>query len=208
TLTTPGAVASFCEAHARFGKLPLARCLEAAVHYARDGYPVSARLSRWIAETASELAQDPASAALFPVGKSQLANPALARTLEAIAAQGRAGFYEGEVAVQLARLGGFFREEDLAAQRAYWGEPIRGTYRGVTIYETPAPTQGFTVLEMLNLVEPLELGAYQGADHVHLLVQAKQLAYHDRDRWLADPRHSELPVARLISKAYANERRK
>ena len=207
TLTTPGAVASFCEAHARFGKLPLARCLEHAIGYARDGYPVSARLARWIAETASELAQHPASAALFPVGKSQLANPALARTLEAIAAQGRAGFYEGEVAVQLAKLAGFFREEDLAAQRAYWGEPIRGSYRGVTICETPAPTQGFTVLEMLNLIEPLELGRFHGPDHVHLLVQAKQIAYHDRDRSLGDPRFVEVPMERLISKAYADKRR-
>jgi gamma-glutamyltranspeptidase/glutathione hydrolase len=207
TLTTPGAVASFCEAHERFGKLPLARCLEHAIGYARDGYPVSPRVARWIKETAGELAQDPASAALFPTGKSQLANPALARTLEAIAAQGRAGFYEGEVAAELARLGGIFRETDLAAQRAYWGEPIRGSYRGVTLYETPAPTQGFTVLEMLNLIEPLELGPFLGPDHVHLLVQAKQIAYHDRDRWLGDPRFVEVPTARLISKSYASERR-
>ncbi len=212
TLTTPGAVASFCEAHTRYGRLTLARCLEAAARYARDGYPVSERLARWIAETAAELRQDAGSAALFLSGGPRLTNPALARTLEAIAAQGRAGFYEGEVAAALARFsaerGGFFHSVDLAAQRAYWGEPISGTYRGVTIYETPAPTQGFTVLEMLNLIEPLELGPYHGPDHVHLLVQAKQLAYHDRDRWLADPRHAEVPAAQLVSKAYADERRK
>ena len=212
TLTTPGAVASLCEAHTRYGRLPLARCLEAAVHYARDGYPVTERLTRWIAETAAELRQDAGSAALFLGGGTKLANPALARTLEAIAAQGRAGFYDGEVAAALGRFsaerGGFFRSADLAAQRAYWGEPISGSYRGVTIYETPAPTQGFTVLEMLNLIEPLNLGPYHGPDHVHLLVQAKQLAYHDRDRWLADPRHAKLPIARLISKAYAADRRK
>jgi len=208
TLTTPGAVASFCEAHARFGKLPLARCLEPAIHYARDGYPVTARLSRWIAETATDLAQDPASAALFPAGQSQLANPALARTLEAVAAEGRAGFYDGEIAAELAKLGGFFTQSDLAAQRAHWGEPLRGTYRGVTIYETPPPTQGCAVLEMLNLIEPLELGPFLGPDHVHLLVQAKQIAYHDRDRWLADPRFAEVPVERLISKSHAAERRR
>jgi gamma-glutamyltranspeptidase len=211
TLTTPGAVASFCEAHARYGRLPLARCLEAAVHYARDGYPVSERLARWISETAAELAQDAGSAALFLRGGAKLANPALARTLEAIAAQGRAGFYEGEIAAALARFsaerGGFFRSADLAAQRAYWGEPISGTYHGVTIYETPPPTQGFTVLEMLNLIEPLELGPYHGPDHIHLLVQAKQLAYHDRDSWLADPRRADVPVAQLIAKAYAAQRR-
>ena len=217
TLTTPGAVASFAEAHQRFGRLALARCLQDAIHYAREGYPVTARLARWIAETASELARDDASAALFlpgggaPAPGARLRNVALARTLEAIGAQGRTGFYEGEVARALGRFsaegGGFFLAEDLAAQRAYWGEPIRGSYRGVTIYETPAPTQGFTVLEMLNLIEPLELGPYLGADHVHLLVQAKQLAYQDRDRSLADPRFAKVPVDRLISKGYAAERR-
>jgi hypothetical protein len=185
TLTTPGAVASFCAAHQRYGKLPLGRCLQDAIHYARDGYPVSERLARWTKETNAELAQDPGSAALFL--RSPGKNPALARTLEAIAAQGRAGFYEGEVAAQLAGLGGIFTAADLAAQPAEWGEPIHGTYRGVTIYETPAPTQGFTVLEMLNLLEPLELHKrdFLGPDHVHLLVQAKQIAYNDRDRWLA-----------------------
>ncbi|HEY5900187.1 MAG TPA: gamma-glutamyltransferase family protein [Burkholderiales bacterium] len=211
TLTTPGSVASFCEAHARFGKLPLARDLESAIYYARDGFPVTAKLSRWIAETAAEL--DDASKAIFLADKKKLRNPNLARTLEAIAHQGRAGFYEGEVAASLARFakesGGFFTQSDFDAQRSTWGEPIRGTYRDVTIYETPAPTQGFTVLEMLNLVEPLELAnkSFLGADHVHLLVQAKQIAYHDRDRWLADPLFAGVPVDRLTSKSYANERR-
>jgi len=208
TLTTPGAVASFCAAHERHGRLPLARCLQDAIHYARDGYPVTKRLARWIEETKAELAQDPASAALFL--RSPGKNPALARTLEAIASDGRAGFYEGEVARQLASLGGFFTQSDLAAQQAYWGEPIRSGYRGVTIYETPAPTQGFTVLEMLNLLEPLELSKreFLGPDHVHLLVQAKQIAYNDRDRWLGDPRFVDIPIEKLLSKSYADERRR
>jgi len=209
TLTTPGAVASFCEAHARYGRLPLARCLQDAIHYAGDGFPVSARVSRWIEQTAAEM--DTASKAIFlPDGKpaTLLRNVRLAETLRAIAAHGRAGFYEGDVAKKLAKLGGFFTARDLAAQGAYWGEPIRGTYRDVTIYETPAPTQGFTVLEMLNLIEPLELGPFLGPDHVHLLVQAKQIAYHDRDRWLADPRFAEVPVERLLSRPHADERRR
>ena len=211
TLTTPGAVASFCEAHARHGRLPFARCLQDAIRYAGDGFPVSARVSRWIEQTAPEL--DKASKAIFlpdgkaPAAGSVLRNVRLAETLRALADHGRAGFYEGAVAKNLAKLGGFFTERDLAAQRAYWEEPIRGTYRGVTIYETPAPTQGFTVLEMLNLIEPLDLGPFLGPDHVHLLVQAKQIAYHDRDRWLADPRFAEVPMERLVSKSYAGERR-
>ncbi len=206
TLTTPGAVASFCEAHARHGRLPFARLFQDAIHYAADGFPVSARVSRWIEQTAPEM--DAATAAIFRRGAKVLKNPNLASTLRAIAAHGRAGFYEGEVARKLARLGGFFTERDLAAQGAYWGEPIRGTYRGVTICETPAPTQGFTVLEMLNLIEPLELGPFLGPDHVHLLVQAKQIAYHDRDQWLADPRFAAVPMEKLLSKSYADERRR
>jgi gamma-glutamyltranspeptidase/glutathione hydrolase len=205
TLTTPGAVASFCEAHARHGRLPFARCLQDAIGYAADGFPVTERLSRWIEETAPEM--DTATAAIYPRGKQVLTNPKLADTLRAIAAQGRAGFYEGEVAGHLVKLGGFFTERDLAAQGACWGEPIRGSYRGVTIYETPAPTQGFTVLEMLNLLEPFDLGPFLGPDHVHLLVQAKQIAYQDRDRWLGDPRFSKVPTERLISKEYAAKRR-
>ena len=205
TLTTPGAVASFCEAHARYGRLPFARCLQDAIHYAEEGFPVSARVSRWIEQTAPEM--DAATAAIFRRGAKVLRNPNLASTLRAIAARGRAGFYEGEVARKLAGLGGFFNERDLAAQGAYWGEPIRGAYRGVTIYETPAPTQGFTVLEMLRLIEPLELGPFLGPDHVHLLVQAKQIAYHDRDQWLADPRFADVPIERLISRAHADIRR-
>jgi gamma-glutamyltranspeptidase/glutathione hydrolase len=211
TLTTPGAVASFCEAHARYGRLPFARCLQDAIHYAAEGFPVSARVSRWIEQTAAEL--DAASKAIFlregkaPVAGSRIRNVRLAETLRALAAHGRAGFYEGAVARNLAKLGGFFTERDLAAQGAYWGEPIRGTYRGVTICETPAPTQGFTVLEMLNLIESFELGPFLGPDHVHLLVQAKQIAYHDRDRWLADPRFADVPMDRLISRTHADEKR-
>jgi gamma-glutamyltranspeptidase/glutathione hydrolase len=206
TLTTPGAVASFCEAHARYGRLPFARCLQDAIYYAGEGFPLSAKVARWIEQTAPEM--DAATRAIFLSKSPVLKNVRLAETLRAIAAHGRAGFYEGEVAKKLAQLGGFFTERDLAAQGAYWGEPIRGSYRGVTIYETPAPTQGFTVLEMLNMIEPLELGEFLGPDHVHLLVQAKQIAYHDRDRWLGDPRFAHVPMDRLISKRYAEERRK
>ncbi len=220
TLTVPGAVASWCEAHARFGKLPLKRDLEAAIHYAGEGFPITSRLAGWIDEVKNDLAQHADSAKLFlpggkpPAAGSRLRNPGLARTLGAIAAHGRAGFYEGEVAAELERFakeaGGFFRKQDLSAQTSAWGKPLQGTYRGVTLYETPAPTQGFTVLEMLNLLEPLELRSkpYLGPDHVHLLVQAKQIAYHDRDRVLADPRFARVPLDRLISKDYAKARRK
>jgi gamma-glutamyltranspeptidase len=213
TLTVPGAVASWAEAHARYGRLPLARCLEQAIGYARDGAPVSAKLAQFIEMAKAELAACPEAAAIFLRGGTTLVNAGLARSLEHIAHEGRAGFYEGETMREMVRYaeanGGFFRAPDFAAQKAPWGEPLAGTYRGVTIYQTPPPTQGATVLQMLNLVEPLELHRLPllGPERVHLLVQAKQLAYHDRDRFLADPRFAEVPVERLISKAYADERR-
>jgi gamma-glutamyltranspeptidase len=219
TLTTPGSVASWGEAHTAYGRLPLARSLESAIGYARDGFPVTERLAGWIAHAAQDLAPHAEAAALFmpgdqlPRAGTTLVNAGLARTLEAVATAGPAGFYEGDVGAELARFaaehGGFFTRADLVAQTARWGEPISGTYRDVTLYETPAPTQGFTVLEMLNLLEPFELHRreFMGADHVHLMVQAKQVAYHDRDRHLGDPRFVDVPLERLISKAHAAERR-
>jgi len=220
TLTVPGGVASWCEAHAAYGRLPLARSLAAAIGHARDGFPVTARVAQQIESAAAENVFNAEGRAIFtptgapPAAGTKLANPDLARTLERIAGAGREGFYGGETARELARFaretGGFFDEADLRAQDAAWAEPISTTYRGVTIYETPAPTQGFTVLEMLNLVEPLDIGRWEflGPDHVHFLVQAKQLAYHDRDRHLADPEFAPVPIDTLISRAYAGERRK
>ncbi len=220
TLTVPGAVASWAEVHSKYGKLPLARALESAIGYARDGFPVTQRLADFMAMVKADLVAHEDTARIFlpggdtPRAGTKLSNPDLARSLEAIGQNGWSGFYEGEVAKELARFseakGGFFRLPDLAAQKAIWGDPITSTYRDVTIYNTPPPTQGFAVLSMLNLVEPYELHKrdFLGPDHVHLLVQAKQLAYHDRDQFVADPRHVDVPTERLISKAYANERRK
>jgi gamma-glutamyltranspeptidase/glutathione hydrolase len=165
TLTTPGAVASWVEAHRAYGRLPLQRDLQTATACAREGFEVTARLARWIHDTAPELAPHAESAAIFlpdgqpPRAGATLTNHDLARTLDALAADGHAGFYGGEVAREMARFaqsnGGFFTEADLKNQSARWGEPLQGRYRGVTIYETPPPTQGFTVLEMLNLLEPV-----------------------------------------------------
>ena len=220
TLTTPGAVDGWCEAHAAFGRLPLARDLSAAVACAQEGFEVTGRLAAWTAATADVLGGSPEAAAIFlPGGRpprpgQRLRNPDLALTLERIGASGRGGFYEGPTARELARFsreeGGFFTERDLAQQRARWGEPISTSYRGVTIYETPPPTQGLSVLQMLNLLEPYDLSRLDrlGPDAVHLQVQAKQIAFHDRDRLVADPDFVQVPVARLVSKEYADERRR
>ncbi|HZN23812.1 MAG TPA: gamma-glutamyltransferase [Burkholderiales bacterium] len=220
TLTTPGAVSSWCAAHAEYGQLPLRRDLEAATGYARNGFPVTRRLSEAIeAAHRDGVFNDYASRIFVPHGivprtGQKLVNPGLARVFERIGSDGAAGFYGSETAAALAAYaraeGGFFDEADLRAQTASWGEPLRATYRDVDIYETPAPTQGFTVLEMLNIIEPYDVGGMDplGPDLVHLMTQAKQIAYHDRDTLLADPAFATVPLERLTSKGYADERRR
>ncbi|MBT3533361.1 MAG: gamma-glutamyltransferase family protein, partial [Rhodospirillaceae bacterium] len=220
TLTTPGAVASWSLAHDDYGRLPMARILESAIGYARNGHPVTGRLADLTILAEAELAEHPESAGIFlsngkvPDPGSIQVNENLARTLESYARDGWSGFYEGDVAKEMARFsaeqGGIFTADDLARQKATWGEPIVGTYRDVTIYNTPAPTHGFTVLEMLNLLEPLELHKMPllSAARIHLLVQAKQIAFNDRDQLLGDPDFVDVPIDRLISKSYAGQRAK
>lgn len=220
TLTVPGGVASWIAAHAAHGRLPLPRVLEAAIGYARDGFPVTARLAAFIEMMRDELARHPETAAVLlpggavPLAGTKLTNPNLANTLQAIAERGRAGFYEGPVAAEMSRFsreqGGFFGLDDLARQDATWGTPLTGRYRDVTIFNTPPPTQGFSVIEMLNMVEAFDPRAMDllGTDRLHLLVQAKQIAYHDRDLLLADPAFADIPIETLISRDYAGRRRK
>jgi gamma-glutamyltranspeptidase len=218
TLTVPGGVASWIEAHHACGRLSLGRVLETAIGYARDGFPVTARLASFIEMMRDDLLQQCEAAKLFlpggvvPTAGTRLANPDLANTIQAIADHGWQGFYAGPVAAEMARFsqasGGFFRLLDFEHQKAIWGAPLTGRYRDVTIFNTPPPTQGFTVLEMLNLIEPYEPHRMDlfGPDRLHLLVQAKQIAYHDRDRLLADPAFAEIPVETLISRDYARKR--
>jgi len=218
TLTVPGSVASWTEAHAAHGRLPLRRLIEGAIDYACNGFPVTGRLAGFITTMRKDLAEHRETASIFlpggavPKAGACLANKNLARTLEAVADGGWAGFYEGPVAKEMARfarrVGGFFSLSDFARQKTAWGEPLAGQYRDVTIYNTPPPTQGFTVIEMLNLLEPRRLHRkrFLGPDHIHLLVQAKQIAYSDRDSVLADPDYADVPVERLISKEYAKRR--
>lgn len=219
TLTVPGAVASWCAAHDEYGRLTRQAVLEPAIALADEGFPASERLVGWMPPVVDEGALNAAARAVFlpdghiPRAGQRIVNRELARSLEHIARDGWHGFYDGEVAAALlayaGRNAGFFAAADLARQQARWGESIVGTYRGITIHQTPPPTQGFCVLQMLKLLEGFDVRAWPflGVDHVHHLVQAKQLSYHDRDRWLADSDYVDVPVARLVSDAYADERR-
>jgi gamma-glutamyltranspeptidase/glutathione hydrolase len=218
--TVPALVAGWAAAHAAYGRRPLAELLAPAIEYARDGFPATARLVYWTRDTASVLAAQPAAAAIYlPGGEvprpgQRLRCPDLARTLEAVAADGAPGFYAGPVGRELCRAsragGGLFGAEDLAAVRAEWGAPLTGAYRGVTIHETPPPTQGMAALAMLALVEGDDVArlGWQSADTVHLLVEAKKLAFADRNRYLADPAFAPVPTGRLLDRGYLAERRR
>ncbi len=221
SVTVPGAVDGWSELLARHGTITLADALGPAIGYARDGFPVCEVAAGQWQDVAPVLAQEPEAASVYlPGGRAPRAgdvfrNPRLAHSLETIAAGGRDAFYRGPIAravcSHLGSRGGLIDEEDFAACRADWVEPIHSSYRGCDVFELPPNTQGFVVLEMLNILEGYDMGAlgHNSAACLHLIVEAKRLAFADRDAHLADPRHVDPGLlATLISKDYAAERRR
>jgi len=219
-VSVPGAVDGWFTLHGRFGRLPMERLLAPAVGYAREGFPVSEVIAAQWAEDVLLLAQFPNFLATFaPGGRAprkgeRFRNPDLARTLETIAREGRDAFYRGEIAraidLYMKKAGGFLSADDLAAHASTWVEPLSTTYRGHEVWELPPNGQGIAVLQMLNLLEGYDLAGlgFGSPEHLHLLVEAKKLAFADRARWCSDPDFCSIPVAELISKEYAAERQK
>jgi gamma-glutamyltranspeptidase/glutathione hydrolase len=221
SVSVPGVVDGWSELLARYGTIKLDRALGPAIGYARDGYAVSEIVSNQWKDVQAILARDPAAAATFlPGGHSPAAgdvfrNPHLAATLEQIARGGRDAFYKGPIAKAIAddmrRRNGLLTEADFAANRPDWVEPISTSYRGYDVLELPPNTQGVVALEMLNILEGFDLRSmrHNSAEYLHLLVEAKRMAFADRDAWLADA-GSVPPEAlkRMLSKDYAAERRR
>ena len=219
TVTVPGAVDGWFEVHRRYGKLPMAQLLETAIAYARKGYPISHVLSFKIQEAMGELSRYSTSKDLFlPEGKAPrpgdvLTNPGLASSLEKIAREGRDVFYRGEIGREIVRFsrenGGLLSEQDFLDHHSDWGKPVSTQYRGFTVYETAPNSQGLTALLMLNLLEGYDLASmgYQSPDHLHLMVEAKKVAFADRNRYISDPEKVKIPVDELLSKDYAAKRR-
>jgi gamma-glutamyltranspeptidase / glutathione hydrolase len=221
SVSVPGVVDGWSELLARYGTITLDRALEPAIGYARDGYAVSEIIANQWKDVEAILARDPVAAATFlPGGHSPAAgdvfrNPHLAASLELIAKGGRDAFYKGPIAKAIAddmrRRNGLITEADLAANKPDWVEPISTTYRGYDVLELPPNTQGVVALEMLNILEGFDIKSmrHNSAEYLHLLVEAKRMAFADRDAWLADPR-SVPPEAlkRMLSKEYAAERRR
>ncbi len=201
--------------------LPGSELFEAAITYARDGIPVSRSLADWLVQDVPILTKYPATAAIFLPGGSvpgegqRLVQADLARSLQEIATEGaRAGFYEGALAGRicgtLEKQGSPLRADDFATFKAEWVEPITTTYRGYEVYELPPNTQGFTALQILNLIEGYDVVAWgEGtADYYHYMAEAVKIAFADREEWLTDPRFVNIPVQQLIDKKYAEKRRR
>jgi gamma-glutamyltranspeptidase/glutathione hydrolase len=219
SVSVPGAVDGWCELNARFGRRPLAQLLAPSIEYARAGFPVTEIIAAGWAADGGTLRDAPGFARVYlPNGRAPAAgetfvNAPLGEAYELIARGGRDAFYRGPIGAALhdtvAACGGFVTRDDLAAHRSEWVEPVATTYRGWQVFQLPPNGQGIAVLEMLNILEGFDLAAFGfgSAEHLHVLLEAKKLAFEDRARFYADPRHARVPIDALISKPYAAARR-
>jgi gamma-glutamyltranspeptidase/glutathione hydrolase len=221
SVSVPGVVDGWSELLAKHGTITLAQALEPAIKYARDGFAVSEIIAWQWRDVADMLARDPNTASVFlPGGKPPapgdvFKNPGLANSLEQIAKGGRDVFYKGAIAKAIAdemqKRGGLIAAQDLAANHPDWVEPLSTTYRGYKVMELPPNTQGIVALETLNILEGFDVKAlgHNTAPYLHLLVEAKRIAFADRDTWLGDPSTTpEAAIKRMLSKDYAAERRR
>ena len=219
-VSVPGAVDGWYQLHGRYGRLPMDEILAPAIAYAMNGFPVSEVIACYFETNTKRIGQYPGFAETFmPNGRvprkgEMFRNPRLANTYEAIAAKGRDEFYKGEIArkidAYMAEQGGLLSYDDLAAHESEWVTPVSTNYRGWDVYELPPNGQGIAALQILNLLEGFDIAAmgFGSTEYLHTLVEAKKLAFEDRAKFYADMDFVEVPVAQLISKEYAAERRK
>lgn len=218
SVTVPGAVEGWSQAHRRFGRLPWKELFEAAIYYADHGYAVPEIVhDYWIPEEAMLQKTEEARRVFLPGGKppelgAKFVNPDLAKALRLVAEQGRDAFYKGPIAQAIVQtssaFGGTMQLDDLADFSTEWVEPISIDYRGWKIYELPPNVQGMAALEMLNIMsnfQPNKEGP-QGTIELHKKIEAMKLAYSDLYRYNADPRFAKVPVKGLLSREYGAQR--
>ena len=222
-VSVPGAVDGWFEMHKRFGKLQMKDNLAPAIRYAREGFPLSELIAYlWQRNVAafSDETRFPNVKDTYTVNgrtprKGEIfKNPRLANTLEKIANEGRDAFYKGDIARKIdaffKRMNGFLSYKDLAEHKSDWVEPLSTNYRGYDVWELPPNGQGIAALQMLNILEGYDFKKipFGSPEHIHLFVEAKKVVFEDRAKFYADPDFVKIPVKELISKEYANERRK
>jgi gamma-glutamyltranspeptidase/glutathione hydrolase len=219
-ISVPGAVDGWFELHKKFGKLPMSTVLAPAIRYAREGFPVTQSIAGGMQASAG-LANEVGGfkTTFMPSGRMPaegeiFRSPDLAATYTLLAEKGRDAFYRGEIADKIdaffASNGGFLRKIDFEKHTSTWVDPVSVNYRGYDVYELPPNSQGIAALQMLNILEGFDLKAmgFQSAEALHVMIEAKKLAFEDRAKFYADPEFARIPLAGLLSKTYAAERRK
>jgi gamma-glutamyltranspeptidase/glutathione hydrolase len=226
TVTVPGAVDGWFALHERFGKLSMKKVLEPAIRYAEQGYPVSQLVAdywrrnfRGFERNAKDIEEIANAKATYlidgraPTHGEIFRNPDLARTYRALAAGGRNAFYKGKLAKTMdayfRRIGGDLRLKDFAAHTGDWVDPVGVNYRGYDVYELPPNTQGIAALQMLKMLEAYDLKSMGrgSADAIHVMVEAKRLAFEDLYKFYADTASYNAPIEELVSDGYAAKRR-
>ncbi|HIF57300.1 MAG: gamma-glutamyltransferase [bacterium] len=216
SVSVPGAVAAWLDAHERFGTKPFQQLLEPAIGYATNGFPVSKRLAQDF-ESQGRALNEPGKQLYLPGGKAPpigtlLKNEALGATLQRIANEGRKGFYNGEIAKRLAQfieeLGGHLRAEDFATHTSTWVSPLRGDYLNHSFLVMPPNTQGVAQLAYMEMAKShsIESLGHNTASYLHTMIELKKLAFADRDRWVADPDKAHVPVDRMLDPEYLRTR--
>jgi gamma-glutamyltranspeptidase/glutathione hydrolase len=228
SVSVPGAVDGWFELHERFGRLSMEEILQPTIDYARGGFPVTELIGYYFGVAGKWFPVyhrmglieeiDNYKATYWLEGRplqegDVFKNPDLANTLELIAKGGRAAFYHGEIAdtmdAYMRRIGGPLRKIDFENHSSEWVEPQSVNYRGYDVWELPPNGQGIAALQMLNILEGFDLRAmgFGSADHLHVMAEAKKLAFEDRARFYADPEFYDVPLDTLLSKDYAAQRR-
>jgi len=219
-VSVPGCVDGWFEMHDMFGRLAMKDILQPAINYARDGFPVTEVIAYYLQMGTERLKEYRNIKEVYmPGGKAPskgeiFRNPYLASTLEKISKGGRNEFYRGSIAraidAFMKKNGGFLTYDDLSRHHSEWVEPVSTNYRGYDVWELPPNGQGIAALQMLNILEGYDIASmgFGSAEYMHIFTEAKKLAFEDRAKYYADPTFITTPVAQLISKKYAAERRK
>lgn len=218
TIDIPGAVAGWDALRSRFGTLPFSKLLAPAIYYAQNGFPLAERNARyWVSKRLMNQPGYKETYILWPEAPKpgdMFRNPALANSLRQIAAHGRDAFYNGPMTETMVKFldahGGLHTLEDFRDFQPEWVEPVSTTYRGWTVYELPPNGQGIAALSMLNIMEHFPMAQYghNSVDALHVMIEAKKLAYADMYKYVGDPRFTPIPVKQLISKELADKRAK
>ncbi|PKP52669.1 MAG: gamma-glutamyltransferase [Bacteroidetes bacterium HGW-Bacteroidetes-1] len=219
-VTVPGCVDGWNELHQKFGKLPIEDILAPAIYYAETGFPLTEVVAYYWELNSNRLKVYPGFSDIFmkegktPQKGEIFKNPALADTYRSLSVQGFRAFYEGEIADIIDRYmkdnDGFLSKEDLESHYSEWVNPVSTNYRGYDIWQLPPNGQGIAVLQMLNMLEPFNIKSmgFGSKEFIHLFVEVKKLAFEDRAKFYADPAFAKIPLEKLISKSYAQERLK